>query len=111
MKKIQLALVSVTALLLPVLALAQMEGVAPGGYGTPPSSLVALVHSIENLMGTIFGAVAVIAFLISGVLFLTAGGDPEKVQMARSAFIWGIAGVVVGIIAFSIVAIVGSIIR
>lgn len=86
-----------------------MEGIAPGGYGSV-GSMPELIHKIENLMGLIFGAVAVIAFVVAGILLLTAGGQPEKVQTARQAFIWGVVGVIVGIIAFSIVAIVGSVI-
>lgn len=111
MKKIKLALVSLTVLLLPVMAFAQMEPNAPGGPGVQVGSLQQIVHDIENAMGLVFGAIAVIAFLVAGILFLTAGGQPEKVQMARNAFLWGVAGVVVGIMAFSIVAIVGSMIR
>lgn len=59
--------------------------------------------------GLIFGGVAVICFLIAGVLFLTAKGEPEKIKQARSAIYWGVAGVVVGILAFSIIAIVSNI--
>jgi hypothetical protein len=68
-----------------------------------------MIHGIEMAAGLIFGAVAVISFVIAGILFLTANGEPEKIKTARSAVIWGIAGVVVGILAFSIIAIVISI--
>ena len=111
MMKIKLTLVSLSTLLLPVLASAQMEQNAPGGPGTSIGSLQQVIHSIENAAGLVFGAIAVICFIIAGILFLTAGGVPEKVQAARSAFIWGVAGVVVGILAFSIIAVVASIIR
>jgi len=111
MKKNKIALVSLAVLVLPVLALAQMEPIAPGGPGTSIGSLQQIIHDIENAAGLIFGAIAVICFVIAGILFLTAGGQAEKVQAARSAFVWGIAGVVVGIIAFSIIAIVGSLIK
>ena len=72
------------------------------------SNLQCLLVAITRAAGLIFSGIAVVCFLISGVLFLTAGGDPEKTQAARSSFVWGIAGVVVGIIAFSIVAIISS---
>jgi hypothetical protein len=111
MKKIKITLASLSTLLLPVIALAQMEPNAPGGPGTSIGSLQQIIHAIENAFGLVFGGIAVIMFLIAGIYFLTAGGEPEKVQKARSAFMWGIAGVVVGIIAFSIVAIVSSFIR
>ena len=107
----KIALISLTVMLLPVMALAQMEPNAPGGPGAQVGSLQQIIHVVENAMGLIFGAIAVIAFLYAGILFLTAGGAPEKIAAARSAFIWGVAGVVVGIVAFSIIAIVASMIK
>ena len=111
MIKIKLTLASLSALLLPVIAFAQLEQVAPVSGVPQIGSLQQLIHSIENAAALVFGGLAVIMFLIAGVYFLTAGGEPEKVQKARSAFLWGIAGVVVGILAFSIIAVVGSVIR
>ena len=110
MKKITLSSIITGITVFPAMALAQMQGTAPGGYGTAPTDLPDLISKIENMVGLIFGCVAVICFVVAGILFLTAGGQPEKVQAARSAFIWGVAGVVVGLVAFSIIAIVASII-
>ncbi|MGD0577005.1 MAG: hypothetical protein ABSA74_02955 [Candidatus Staskawiczbacteria bacterium] len=107
--KLTLSLISLGILLLPVAALAQMNGTATGGYANASlTSLSDLVNAIEKAAGLVFGCIAVICFVIAGVLFLTAGGQAEKISAARSAFLWGVAGVVVGIIAFSIIAIVGS---
>lgn len=106
-KTIALNLLSLSVIALPVIALAQMQGTAPGGYGNV-SDLHTLINKIELAAGLVFGCIAVIMFVVAGVLFLAAGGQPEKIQSARSAFIWGVAGVVVGILAFSIVAVVGS---
>jgi len=64
-----------------------------------------LLPNIETAVWIIFCAIVVICFVVSGVLFLSAQGDPEKVKTARSAFIWGVAGVIVGIIAYSITTI------
>ena len=100
MKKITLGIVLLVALVLPVLTMAQ-PNVRIG-------SLQEIVIKIQNALWIVFGLIAVIAFVTAGILFLTAGGDPEKVQTARAAFIWGVAGVVVGIVAYSIIAIVAS---
>ena len=109
MTKIKLALASVGALLLPVAVLAVTGTTAPneGSIG----SLQQLIGYIENLVWMLFGLIAVVSFLMAGILLLTAGGQPEKIQAARSAFIWGVAGVVVGILAFSILSIVGGVMR
>jgi len=109
MKTNKLVLVLLSILLLPTMAFAQMETTAPGGPGVTFGSLQEIIHKIENAFGLVFGALAVLAFLFAGIRFLTAGGEAEKVSQARNAFMWGIAGVVVGILAFSIVAVVGSV--
>ena len=101
MTKIKIALTSAAVLLLPVLAFAQPT--------VQIGSLQQIIANIERAVWIIFGLIAVIAFVVAGILFLTAGGNAEKVAAARSAFIWGIAGVVVGIIAYSIIAIVSSV--
>lgn len=74
-------------------------------YG-PGTSIRTIIRNTELAAGLIFGAIAVICFLMAGVLFLTAQGEPEKLKTARAAFIWGIAGVVVGILAFTIITLV-----
>ncbi|GEM_PF-1634771 len=99
-QKILTGLVSLTILAAPVLALAQ-----PTGQIT---NLCQLISKIQTIVWMGFGLIAVISFVVAGILFLTAGGAAEKIQAARGAFLWGVAGVVVGIVAFSIVAIIGS---
>lgn len=98
------------AMLFPLVVVAQIEPIAPGGYGSV-GSVQDLIHKIENAVGLVFGCIAVIMFVFAGIKFMTAQGDADKVKDARGAFLWGIAGVVVGLIAFSIIAIVGSFIR
>ncbi|MEI7425091.1 MAG: hypothetical protein WCK10_03170 [Candidatus Staskawiczbacteria bacterium] len=105
MQKIKLTLALVGLLALPVMAFAIPAGVPS------ISGLTQIVTYIENALWIIFGLIAVICFVMAGILFLTAGGQPEKVQSARSAFIWGIAGVVVGIVAYSIVQIVSTVMQ
>lgn len=105
MKKILFSILS-GALVLPSAVFAQLEPYAPGAPHV--NSLASIIHSAELVTGLVFGAIAVISFAVAGILFLTAYGEPEKIKTARNAVIWGVAGVVVGIVAFSIIAIVGS---
>ena len=98
MKKIVVSLLFLSVLLVPVMAFAQPT--------VTINSLEALITAIKRPIWIVFGLIALIAFIVAGVLFLTSGGDPEKVKLARTAFLWGIVGVIVGIIAFSIVRII-----
>lgn len=79
-------------------------------YGTTTYSVPDIVRGVENAAAMVFGAIAVISFVMAGILFLTAQGEAAKITAAKSAFLWGIAGVVVGILAFSIIAVVGGLI-
>ena len=103
MKKIVISLIILSILIVPVMAFAQPSGANIG-------SLEQLVTAIERPLWIVFGLIALIAFVASGILFLTAGGDAEKVKGARTAFLWGIVGIVVGILAFSIVRIIDSVV-
>jgi hypothetical protein len=80
-------------------------GTTTGGSG---ADLGTIMGNIEKAVALIFSAVAVICFVLAAIMFLTAEGSPEKIKTARSAFFWGIAGIVVGIMAFTIIAIVAS---
>ena len=108
MKKniLALTLISLSVLALPVMVFAVVDNPTGAEIG----SLGEIVNNIASAMWIIFGGVAVVCFVVAGILFLTAGGAPEKVQTARAAFIWGVAGVVVGIIAYSIIQIVSSVV-
>ena len=105
MKKIALSLLAVTLVALPVLAFAQIGGTPP----TISYDLTTMGNRIASAAWIVFTIIAVVMFIIAGVLFMTAQGSAEKVQQARSAFLWGVAGVVVGIIAFTIITLVRSI--
>jgi len=89
-----------SAVILPSLAFAQLYRPAS------PYSLAGILKSAESAVWIIFTGIVVICFVVAGILLLTAQGQPEKLQAAKSAVIWGLAGIVVGILAYSILAIV-----
>ncbi len=103
-KKI-LLLIILEVLALPLIGSAQLHS-----YGYQTFSIWSLVDSIVSVIWILFEALVIICFVMAAVLFLTAQGAPEKLNTAKSAFIWGIVGVIVGIIAYSIITIVGSVI-
>lgn len=106
MKKILVSLFLLGILLLPVIVFAQMPPV-PGQI----SSIENLYDKIKTAAWSIFALVALVCFIIAAVLFLSAGGDPDKIKQARLAFMWGVGGVVVAVLAYSIVSIVTGVLR
>ncbi|MEK7562087.1 MAG: hypothetical protein AAB509_00195 [Patescibacteria group bacterium] len=100
MKKSLLLLTLLSILTLPLSSFAFAE--LPNGGST---TITTLFNNILSAVWIIFTGVAVIFLVFAGVLFLTAQGDPTKLTTAKQAFLWGVAGVVVAIIAFSIIKI------
>lgn len=78
-------------------------------YG-PAMDIGTIVDGIVGHLWVLFVGIAIACFLLAGVTFLTANGAPEKINTAKMAVLWGVVGVVVGIISYSIVLIVGSLI-
>jgi heme/copper-type cytochrome/quinol oxidase subunit 2 len=106
MKKILLSLALLGMLVLPALTMAQIGGSPPNVENL---SLERVGQIIADAVWIIFTIIAVVMFVVAGIMFLTASGDAEKIKTARNAFLWGVAGVVVAIIAFGIISIVGSV--
>lgn len=62
-----------------------------------------IMGNIADMVWYVFAGLAIIMFLIAGIKFLTAQGDVKKVSEARQAVIWGIVGVIVGLLAGGII--------
>ena len=101
-KKI-LFIILLGVLLAPSIILAQLHDYG-GGF-----SLDNIIPAIKSVAWVIFGLIVVICFVMAGVLFLTANGEPEKIKTAKSAAIWGVVGVFVGILAYSVQTIIENI--
>ena len=97
-KKIILSIAGVV-MLLPMLALAFNSGSQPSGT---LGSIDSIITNILNIIWPAFIGLSVIMIIISGFLFITSGGDPEKVGKARTAMLWAVVGIVVAIVAYSV---------
>ncbi len=102
MKKILFFLLAASLAIMPVAAGAIDFSPPGGGISDVPT----LVNRILTPVWQVFIGLAVIMIIIAGVLFLVAAGNPEKIAQARMALLWGIVGIAVGVLAFSITAIV-----
>lgn len=93
---------------MPLVAAAQVTTVPRGSPVTSISGLEAWVRTILNWIFIFVGILAVIAILISAIYFITAGGSDERKKTAQGWLKWGIVGVVVAIIAGSIIPIIDN---
>ncbi len=64
------------------------------------------IESVSDVAWTIAGTLAVVMLIYAGILFVTATGEPEKLGKAKKAFIWGITGLILAILANTIVSMI-----
>lgn len=88
---------------------------------SPPSGLPSeltggLETSGKNLLQVGFNLVflaaltlVVIFFVYSGILWITSGGDPQKIKAAKSRMLYSIIGLLVIVSAFLIVSLITNI--
>ena len=101
-------------LAVPVLALGQV--------GTPPEipegtetdivggdSIVELLKKFLGWVGIIFWIFAVGFILYAGFLYLTAGGDTNKITLAAGQFKYGVIAIVIGLLAYGLPKIISNI--
>lgn len=83
------------ALVAPIAANAALS--APSNTGLPEGTLVGIITQLMNWLLIIIGIIAVIAFLIAGILYLVSAGDETKVEKAKEAMIAAIIGIIVAL--------------
>ena len=72
----------------------------PGNYDStrlPRAQLGSIIANIAFWLLAIFGFVAVIGFIISGLMYFLSAGDEDRQKIAKNAMIYSITGVVVGL--------------
>ena len=103
MNKIKNALYGATATVIalsPAIAAAQVgQGQANAALsGLQGTSLTVLIRNLMYWLFGILGFLAVIGFVISGVLYLTAAGDEDQISKAKNAMMYSIIGVIVAML-------------
>ena len=70
-----------------------------------------LLLKIAGGIGVLIGSLGTIMIIVAGILYLTSAGSPERMGTAKKALFYAIAGIVIGILATSIVQIILSILK
>ena len=66
-------------------------------FNLPDASIFNIVTRILKWLLAVLGMVGVIGFAISGIMYLTAAGDEKQITRAKTAMMYSIIGVIVGI--------------
>ena len=107
LKKVGIMGVALGLTLLPFLALAQV----PGPIITSPVQIASLLQKVLNFAGAIVLTIALIMLLWSAILYLTAGSSETTHTKAKSVLIYAIVGIVVAVLAFSVIPFVQTVLQ
>ena len=68
-----------------------------------------ITNVMDIIVWPVFIGAVVIMFIWAGILFATAQGDPSKITTAKKAVLWAVVGAIVGVVAFSGVKLIKTI--
>src|SRR6185369_17066878 len=103
-KKLGAFLASMVLLALPVASLAVTVSGTPQPTPNQPIQISQIIDNVLNFIVWPLAVGAVIGlFMLAGMQFLTGHGEPGKMQEARRSVAWGVVGVIVMLLAFSII--------
>jgi hypothetical protein len=71
--------------------------------GLPSGSISSIISGVVMWALGIFGFIAIIGFVVSGVMYLTAAGDDTAMKKAKNQMQWSLIGVIVGLIGYVII--------
>jgi hypothetical protein len=78
----------------------------PGNVGGGRDGIVSLIIQAAQFLTFIFAAVAVLFLVWGGVQFVISNGDDKKVESGKKTILYAVIGLIVSIVAFSIVGII-----
>jgi len=104
----KLFLIVLASFLLSVVTYAQGV-VIPSDTGLPSGNdLKTVIANFAKWLLAVFGFLAIISFVVSGIIYLTSIGEKERAETAKKAMIYSIVGVIVGLSGYVIIQAIDS---
>jgi hypothetical protein len=72
-------------------------------FGLPKAPIINIIFALADWLFTIFAAVSVSAFLVSGIMYLVSAGNDEMINKSKKYMTYSILGVIVGLSGFVII--------
>lgn len=82
-----------------------MTEVSPGGLPTGDANQ-AMLETVLSIVFGIIGALALLIITVSGLRYITAAGDPQKISNAKNGVVYALVGLIIAILAQVIVSFV-----
>jgi len=71
-------------------------------YNLPAGTITGIVTNLLNWLLVLFGVFGVLGFVISGIIYLVSTGDDTMITRAKTAMMWSIVGIIVGLAGYVI---------
>ncbi|NTW14766.1 MAG: hypothetical protein HGA38_00160 [Candidatus Moranbacteria bacterium] len=71
--------------------------------GLPDTAADTVVINIMNWLLGMLGLLAMIMFVVSGIMYLTAGGDEKRTESAKNNIKYAVIGVAVALLGYAVV--------
>ncbi len=104
-KEIKVIILGILVFLLPLYVFGQVTIPNPIGY----NSIGELIHGVVNFIRNVALMIAPIIFIIAGLMYYFAGGNPEQAKKATNLIKYAIIGLVIILIANGITAVIKDI--
>jgi hypothetical protein len=85
--------------------------ILPTNTGLSPASIVGILTGLLKWMLQILGILALISFVISGVVYLVSTGNEEMINKAKKAMTYSIVGITVALASFVVVKTIDLILK
>ncbi|MFA5024742.1 MAG: hypothetical protein WC523_07390 [Patescibacteria group bacterium] len=82
-----------------------LKALSPDGS---PAGLITLFNNILRLLIVIAGIYALLNFILAGYSFMSAGGDPKKIDAAWGKIWQSMVGLMLILISFALAALLGK---
>lgn len=89
-------------------------GITLPNVGLPSADLATIIEGVARWLLVVFGFIAIISFLISGIMYFLGGsmtGEKKDVSGAKKQMVWSIIGVIVGLMGLVIIQAIDRILR
>jgi hypothetical protein len=84
------------------------DSTCDGSSGTKATDPNATLRKVTNIIAVIAGVAAVIIIIVSGIQYITSGGNAQQASTARLALIGALLGLIIIVAARSIILLVLS---
>lgn len=82
--------------------------IAEAGIITDAPTVAEAVLNTLTFLLQVFGALAIIGIVLSGIMYLTAAGSEKQIEKAKKAFSYSVVGIVVALGGYILIKTISS---